>query len=225
MYLKNYTEVICLIDRSGSMANIREETLSGFNNFLKEQKEIVNEDKISLYLFDDQYDIIYENLSIQDAPEFTKEVFVPRGWTSLYDAMGKTINSVGERLANLPEKERPEKVLFVIITDGVENTSKEFKKEAIREMVTHQTNVYKWQFLFLAANQDAFLGADSIGTKNGYQFSTKVGSTTNMLNTNAMAVKSLRSMDILTYDRSFASSDLYTTLNLSKDADKDTLNP
>ena len=161
--MKDYTEIAVVLDRSGSMSSIADDTIGGFNEFLKGQKEFPGEAKISLYQFDDVYEPVYEGKDIKEAPELTNKTYKPRGCTALFDAVGKTVNSLGDRLSKLPEEERPNKVVVAIITDGFENASKEFTRERIKEMLEHQTNVYKWLFVFLGANQDAVTTGGSYG--------------------------------------------------------------
>ncbi|HEY0458392.1 MAG TPA: vWA domain-containing protein [Pyrinomonadaceae bacterium] len=161
--MKNKTDITIILDRSGSMESVKSDTVGGFNSFLSEQQQVEGAAALSLVQFDDQYEIVYEDRDIQAADRLTEATFQPRGMTALLDAVGRTINSVGGRLAALPETERPDKVLFVIMTDGFENASKEFNAAKISEMINHQRNVYKWEFMFIGANQDAVLSAREIG--------------------------------------------------------------
>lgn len=161
--MKNKTDITIILDRSGSMDSVKDDTIGGFNNFLAEQKKIEGDAALSLIQFDNQYEVLYLDKDIKSAAKLTKATFEPRGSTALYDAIGKTINSVGERLAALPEEERPNKVLFMILTDGFENASREFDAAQICEMIKHQSNIYNWDFMFIGANQDAVLSAKEIG--------------------------------------------------------------
>ena len=154
--MKNMTEIVCVLDRSGSMESIVDDAIGGFNTFLKTQQETPGEARMSVVLFDHEYDLLYRGKALADIPPFNSLTFVPRGSTALFDALGRTIQEVGVRLAALAEVERPNKVLFVILTDGQENASKNYTGQQIKEMITHQLNVYQWEFLFFAANQDAF---------------------------------------------------------------------
>ncbi|CAN5485090.1 VWA domain-containing protein [soil metagenome] len=161
--MKDKTDITIILDRSGSMSSVKDDTIGGFNNFLGEQQKVEGEAVLSLVQFDDQYEVVYLDKDINSADKLTDETFQPRGMTALFDAVGRTINSVGNRLAVLPEAERPNQVLFVIFTDGFENSSQEFNAAKISEMITHQRNVYKWEFMFIGANQDAVLSAQEIG--------------------------------------------------------------
>ena len=161
--MKNKTDITIILDRSGSMSSVKDDTIGGFNNFLGEQQKVEGEAVLSLIQFDDQYETVYLDKAINSATKLTEETFQPRGMTALFDAVGRTINSVGNRLAATSEAERPDKVLFVIMTDGFENSSREFNAAKISEMITHQRNAYKWEFMFIGANQDAVLSAQEIG--------------------------------------------------------------
>ena len=160
---ENLTEIIFVLDRSGSMCSCKQGTIDGFNSFLKSKGDMKGEVRVSLYQFDDEYDVVYEGKKMGDAPYLNDDTFVPRNMTALYDAVGKTINNVGQRLSNTAEYNRPARVIFVIITDGHENASKEFKMEKIKEMIDHQTSRYNWVFTYLGANQDAILSASYMG--------------------------------------------------------------
>jgi hypothetical protein len=161
--MKNYTDITAIIDRSGSMSIVQKDMEGGFNTFLEEQKKTPGEATITLVEFDDRYDVVYENRNIRDAPAYS---LIPRGMTRLCDAVGKAVSSTGVRLEKLSEDERPNKVLFIIITDGGENDSKEYTKAMVKEMVTHQEEKYSWQFTYLGANQDATAEGTSIGVRS-----------------------------------------------------------
>lgn len=161
--MKNKTDITIILDRSGSMESVKSDTIGGFNSFLNSQQQNETEASLSLVQFDDQYETLYIDKDIKQADKLTSNTFQPRGSTALFDAIGQTINSVGQRLAELAESERPDKVLLVIMTDGFENASREFSAEKISEMIKHQRNVYSWEFMFIGANQDAVLSANQIG--------------------------------------------------------------
>jgi hypothetical protein len=165
--MKDKTDITIILDRSGSMSSVKDDTIGGFNNFLSEQQKVEGEASLSLVQFDDQYEVLYLDKDIQAAARLTEETFQPRGMTALYDAVGRTVNATGQRLAALPETERPDRVLLVIMTDGFENASREFSGAQIGEMIRHQQDVYSWQFMFIGANQDAVLSAREIGIQEG----------------------------------------------------------
>src|SRR5688572_4072309 len=122
------TEIVVVLDRSGSMSCVRTDMEGGFNEFIKKQKEVAGDCAVTLVQFDDKYEVVYEAKPLNDVPNLN---LVPRGSTALLDSLGKTINSVGYRLKNTPESKRPGRVLFLVITDGHENSSSEFKKHRI----------------------------------------------------------------------------------------------
>jgi len=159
---KGLTEIIYVLDRSGSMGHLTGDTIGAYNSYLDEQKAFDGETKITTVLFDDKYELLFNGVSVCDA-YLDHEKYYVRGMTALYDAVGKTIIDVGARLSATPESERPEKVIFIITTDGYENASKEFTKHRVREMIEHQQNKYNWKFLFFGANIDSAEAASSIG--------------------------------------------------------------
>lgn len=161
--MEDETDITVVLDRSGSMASVRDDTIGGFNSFLEEQKAVPGSARLSLVQFDDKYEVVYEGRDIQDAPDLSARTFVPRGSTALLDAIGRTMNAVGARLAALPERERPEKVLLVVMTDGEENASHEFTGSRIFDMITHHREKYQWEVVFIGANQDAVLTGAGYG--------------------------------------------------------------
>ena len=140
---QNLTDITIVLDRSGSMASVRADTIGGFNEFLRKQREAnIGECRVSLVQFDDQYETVYADRPVAVAADLTSETFVPRGSTALNDAIGKTIAATGARYAALPELMRPGKVLFVIVTDGGENASKEYTGAKVQEMIVQQRDKY-----------------------------------------------------------------------------------
>ena len=161
---KDLTEIIVITDRSRSMEYVAEEAIEGFNVFLKEQQESKEGRCLLTYCqFNEEYEIVHNGIPIEDMKPLTTETFVPSGFTALLDAMGRTIEEVGKRLANTPEDRRPGNVIVVVITDGQENKSTEFKYEQIQKMVKHQADKYDWSFIYLAQNIDAFRSGSLLG--------------------------------------------------------------
>lgn len=160
---QGYTHIAVVLDRSGSMEAVRTDTIGGFNAFLAEQQKAPSEADLTLTQFDTAYDVVHSAKKLTDVPPLTTETYVPRGGTALLDAIGRTINEVGARLAAMPEDQRPAKVIFVIITDGEENSSKEFTKPKVLEMIQRQTKEFAWELVFLGANQDAIQAGASMG--------------------------------------------------------------
>jgi len=157
-----YTHIAVVLDRSGSMKTVATDTIGGFNNFLEDQQKQPGEATLTLVGFDDQYEVWRDFAALKDVHPLDAQTFVPRGWTALLDAIGRTITEMGARLEKLPEGERPEKVVIAIMTDGQENHSTKFDSHRIAEMISHQRDAYNWQFLFLGANQDAITTAASM---------------------------------------------------------------
>ena len=162
---KNDTHIAVLLDRTGSMESIRDDTIGGFNTFLKQQKEAPGKATLTLVQFDSQdpYEVIHRFMPIETVPELTRETYVPRASTPLLDAMGRAINDLEQSLADLKEEERPAKVVLVVVTDGEENASREFHKEQIEKMVKEKTEKSGWQFVFLSADLAAIGDARAIG--------------------------------------------------------------
>jgi len=162
--MKDATHISVLLDRSGSMGTVKDETITGFNYFLKEQKDAGDNATFTLVQFDSEStDVVHEARQIREVPDLNQDTYLPRGSTPLLDALGQTIISTGKTLAGIPESNRPDKVVFVVITDGEENASHQFTKARVKEMIDHQTGKYNWKFIFLGANQDAFAEAGSVG--------------------------------------------------------------
>jgi Mg-chelatase subunit ChlD len=162
--VKDETHIAVLLDRSGSMGSIKDDTIKGFNCFLKEQKAAGDNATLTLVQFDtESTDVVHESKAIREVPDLNESSFQPRGGTPLLDALGQTIESTGRAMAAIPERNRPNKVVFVVVTDGQENSSLHFTKARIKEMIDHQSSKYNWQFVFLGANQDAFDEAGAVG--------------------------------------------------------------
>jgi hypothetical protein len=157
----NSTHLALLVDRSGSMSSIREDAQGGLKTLIAEQRALPGELTIELFQFDTEYE------KIDDIDGWTLQ---PRGMTALLDSMGKAITQVGEGLAARPEEDRPSKVIFVIVTDGLENSSSEWTREKVFEHVQRQTDEWAWQFVFSAANQDAVAVGSKLGVRNNMNY-------------------------------------------------------
>jgi uncharacterized protein YegL len=153
----NTTEIAFILDRSGSMQSIAEAAVSSFNELLERQKKEHEQTpvRISLVLFNTEYEVPFSSVMASELPRLDMKTYAPDGGTALLDAIGRTIDELGSRLAAMSEADRPGKVIVAIMTDGEENSSRQFNWEQISEKIKHQTEVYKWEFLFLGANQDA----------------------------------------------------------------------
>lgn len=157
---KGKTELVVILDRSGSMSSIKSDIVGGLKTLLEKQRKEKGECYLTLYQFDDTIERIYDNVNIDNVTEID---LIPRGMTRLNDAIGTALNEVGARLAKTREKDRPESVIVVTLTDGLENASKEFDGAQIKKMVKHQEDKYSWRFIYLGANQDAVLVGKSKG--------------------------------------------------------------
>lgn len=161
---KGLTKIVFVVDRSGSMMSVASDMIGGFNRFIKTQKDNnVGECTVTFNQFDDIFENVYKNVLVEDVKDLDDKTYVPRNMTALYDAVGRTIDEIGEELANLPEDQRPEKVLVVILTDGLENASNTFKKKDVQEKIKLQTETYKWEFVYIGANQDSWAVGESLG--------------------------------------------------------------
>lgn len=158
--MKNYTDLNIILDRSGSMASIANDMIGGIETFLAKEKVTGDDTRVSLYQFDDEYKVVFVDKSIE---EDIKIPLMPRGGTALLDAVGKTIASVGEKLQAMNEDDRPNRVLFLIITDGEENSSKEFNFQTVKTTLKHQRETYAWDFVFLGTTEDALFQGEGLG--------------------------------------------------------------
>lgn len=158
----NYTSILMLVDRSGSMSLIKEEAEQAINSFIKDQSAVEGKCTIRLVDFSNTYRVVQKSRSAKRFPKYKME---PHGMTALYDAIGDGVKEFGQELEGLTEEERPAKVLVVIITDGHENASKSYNANQIKEMITHQQDAYKWSFVYLGANQDAVFEGGLIGIR------------------------------------------------------------
>jgi hypothetical protein len=148
----DYTAIHLLVDRSGSMASIRSDAEGGIKTFIEDQRNVPGKCTLRLAQFDHEYQLVYGSTPIADVPNPTLH---PRGNTALLDAWGRAMTEFGEELDALPEVRRPAHVVFVVVTDGHENASRDWNREKVLQKVTEQTEKYGWQFLYLAAGQDA----------------------------------------------------------------------
>jgi uncharacterized protein YegL len=169
------TDITLVVDRSGSMAACQAEAEGGINAFIAEQQKQPGEALFTLVQFDTSYEFLHRGTPISNVTHYTLE---PRGMTALLDAVGRAVNETGQRLDKTPEADRPGCVVFVIVTDGHENSSHEFSCTKVREMIEHQRQRYNWKFTFLGADASAFDDAAQIGilTAQVAQYSPKMSS-------------------------------------------------
>ena len=159
----NFTLVVMVLDKSGSMSSVQADTIGGFNNFIQKQKELPGECKFSLVQFDYTWHYTINNLDIVNVPELSEATFTPYGGTALLDTLGNTINQVGSDLRQMKEGDRPSKVLFIVLTDGQENSSYHFSRDQVFDMIKRQREIYSWEFIFLGANQNAISSGLGMG--------------------------------------------------------------
>lgn len=166
---RQLTEIIFLLDRSGSMSGLESDTIGGFNSFIKKQSSL-GRTHLTTILFDDKYEILHNGIDASTVT-LTENEYYTRGSTALLDAVGKTIIDVGFRLSHLIENEYPSKVIFVITTDGLENSSKEFTYDKVKQMISRQKEVSKWEFIFMGANIDVAAESHKLGINPTMAFS------------------------------------------------------
>ena len=160
---KNLTELVFILDKSGSMSGLEKDTIGGFNSLLDQQRKVDGECVITTVLFDNRYELLHDRIDIRAVQPMTEQEYFVGGSTALLDAIGKTIHKIGTVQKNTAEDYRAEKVMFVIITDGEENASRCYSSMQIRQMIQHQKERYGWEFIFLGANIDAVETAGRFG--------------------------------------------------------------
>ena len=160
---KNLTELVFILDKSGSMSGLEKDTIGGFNSMLEQQRKVDGECVITTVLFDNRYELLHDRIDIRAVQPITGKEYFVGGSTALLDAIGKTIHKIGTVQKNTAEDYRAEKVMFVIITDGEENASRCYSSMQIREMIQRQKERYGWEFIFLGANIDAVETAGRFG--------------------------------------------------------------
>ena len=160
---KNLTELVFILDRSGSMEGLEKDTIGGFNAMIKKQRAEAGEAVISTLLFDDETEVIHDRVTLENIPELTEKEYYVRGCTALLDAVGGAIHHIGNVHKYAREEDRPEKTLFVITTDGMENASRRYTYDRVKAMIRRQKDKYGWEFLFLGANIDAAREAARFG--------------------------------------------------------------
>lgn len=162
---KDYTHITVILDRTGSMESIRDDTIGGFNAFLKEQKALAGKATLTLVQFDSRepYEVLERFKPIKKVLKLTRDTYVPRASTPLFDALGRGINDLEKSLGDMPDNKQPARVVMAIVTDGQENASREFTREQIVKMIKEKTDNSSWQFVFLSADLDAVGDAVSYG--------------------------------------------------------------
>ncbi len=162
---KGLTEIVFILDRSGSMSGLESDTIGGFNSLIKKQCKEEGEAVVSTVLFDDTCEVIHDRVPMDKVVELTEDVYFVRGCTALLDAVGGAIHHIGNIHKYARDEDRPEKTLFIITTDGMENASRRYTYAKVKKMVERQKDKYGWEFLFLGANMDAIEAAGNIGIR------------------------------------------------------------
>lgn len=162
---RELTELVFVLDRSGSMTGMERAVIDGFNRLVQKQRQVPGRAVVSVELFDDQFDVIYDRVELEAVRPLTKREYFTRGSTALLDAVGRAIRHIARKQREARPEERPGHTLFVINSDGYENASREFTRERIREMVREEEAKYGWEFLFLGANIDSYGEAVTLGIR------------------------------------------------------------
>jgi len=160
---RDFTDITIVLDRSGSMQAVADDTIGGFNRFLLDQKQAPGDGVLTLVQFDHEYEFVHKAKPLAEVPALSRQTFVPRGQTALLDAIGRTLNDTFDRLAKTDESQLPDSVIFVILTDGHENASREFSRETVFKQITERQEKQRWRFVFLGANQDAIETGERLG--------------------------------------------------------------
>ena len=166
----NLTHIGVIIDRSGSMYLIKKDTEGGLSSFIEEQKKQPGDVRVSLAQFDNEYELVYDSVPLDDV----KYQLRPRGATALHDAIGRFVTDLGENFANQKENDRPDKVIVLIMTDGMENSSVDWNNESVKKLITQQQDEWSWEFVFMGANIDSITTAKAMGiaTTNSIDYGT-----------------------------------------------------
>lgn len=160
---KGLTELVFILDKSGSMGGLEKDTIGGYNSMLEKQKAVPGECLITTALFDNDYELLHDRIDIRAVSPITEKEYAVGGSTALLDAIGRTIHKIGNAQMNTADDYRAEKVMFVIITDGEENSSREYSAEKVKAQIQRQKGKYDWEFIFLGANIDAVETAGRFG--------------------------------------------------------------
>lgn len=193
-----YTEIVCILDRSGSMWTVSDDALGGINQFIKDQKKETGKANLTLILFDNHYEVVYDRVPIKDVEPL--DSYEPRGSTALLDAVGKATTTMYKHIQDLPENEKPDNVIITIMTDGQENDSKEYTKGSLKSLIEARTSD-GWNYVYLSADENAFHDGVSIGiaAHNTVMYSSSSEGTTNtygLLSHNISSVRNTGMVDL-----------------------------
>jgi hypothetical protein len=192
----NHAHIVLIIDKSGSMWNIANDVIGGVNSFIKEQREVEGTADLTLAYFSDPkaYTLVYDSVNIEKADDIDSNTYVTIGSTAMLDGIGRTISTVGKRLNDMDESDRPSKVIVAIMTDGYENSSVEYTLDQIKDMIKTQTDDYNWEFIFMGANIDTVSVGSSMGlTANScVNYTASSVGTTSAYSSMSASVRSIR---------------------------------
>lgn len=199
---KGLTELVFILDRSGSMGGLESDTIGGYNSLLQKQKKEPGEAIITTVLFDDKYELLHDRINLRGIDSITEKEYFVRGSTALLDAIGRTIKKIAKVQNQTSEDERAEHVMFVITTDGMENASRRFTYEKVNQMIEHEKSKYGWEFIFLGANIDAIATARQFGIDEDRATNYNADSQGTMLNYEVISetVSSLRASRAISED-------------------------
>lgn len=191
---KNLTEIVFILDRSGSMRGLEKDTIGGYNGMIDKQKKEEGEALVTTVLFDDRIEVPYDRVPLGDLPEMTEKEYYVRGCTALLDAVGTTVERIATIHKYAREEDRPEHTIFIITTDGLENASRRFTYAQVKRLIGAQQEEYGWEFIFLGANIDAVKAAGDIGIRRERAVNYRCDPVGTKLNYEAMdkAVHSVR---------------------------------
>lgn len=191
---KGLTEVVFILDRSGSMSGLEKDTIGGYNSMLEKQKKEEGEAIVSTVLFDDKCEVLHDRVSMDKMEPITEKDYFVRGATALLDAVGGAIHHIGNVHKYARDEDRPEHTIFIITTDGMENSSRRYSYDKVKQMVERQQEKYGWKFLFMGANMDAITEAGRFGIGDEYATNFISDEEGTQINYNAMskAVSMLR---------------------------------
>lgn len=176
--MNNSTELVVILDRSGSMQRLAEDTIGGFNSLIENQRKLEGKCTVTTVLFDNKVEILYQGKNIKEVPTLTSKEYFARGSTALLDAIGITINETNSKISSMKEEEKPNKVLVAITTDGLENSSNEYSYSSIKSLIEEKKKKLGWDFIFLGANIDAIGEANKFGIERDMAMNikaTKIG--------------------------------------------------
>ncbi len=197
---KNLTEIVYILDRSGSMGGLEEDTIGGFNSMMEKQKKTGEQALVSTVLFDDVCEVLHDRVPLDKIEKMTDQQYYVRGCTALLDAVGGAIHHIGNVHKCAREEDRPAKTIFVITTDGMENASKNYSYDKIKKMVRKKQEKYGWEFIFIGANIDAYAEAQRLGVRKERAVNyvhDDIGTARVYAGVSSMVCKSLKAPDFL----------------------------